>query len=178
MGRNKSVLKWIAAGAVTTLALIVLALFTLSTNLARPWINERVSEAIGRPFVIQGDLSLSWRRPDEPGQRSWVPWPRLTARDVLIANPDWAATGPTMATVGEVSFSLNPMALLRRQVVIPSLRFDEPNLVLERDASGKNNWTFRKKETLPRLGSRHTETGADKRNDSSGRRRKESRHPD
>lgn len=146
MGKKKGVLKWIAAGAATILALVVLALFTLSTNLARPWINKRVSETIGRPFVIQGDLSLSWIISDEPGQRVWVPWPRLTARDVSIANPEWASTGPTMATIGEVSFSLNPMALLRRQVVIPSLLFDEPNLLLERDASGRNNWTFRKEE--------------------------------
>jgi hypothetical protein len=143
--RAKSILKWSAAGIIAALAIFIVAVLVFGLNGAKPWINERVSKAIGRPFAIRGDLSLGWRNPDrtENERLSWLPWPHLAARDIVIGNPDWATTGPTMANVKEADFSLNPQALLSKNVVIPSLRFDEPNLNLERAADGRNNWTFR-----------------------------------
>jgi AsmA family protein len=131
-------------GLVAILAICLTILLTFDWNRAKPWLNSRISEASGRPFAINGDLSLSWNRSPEfeTGWRAWVPWPRLVAREITLGNPAWASTGPTMAQVKQLSFSINPLPLLAKKLVIPTLRLDEPNMNLERNGAGQNNWTF------------------------------------
>lgn len=137
--------------AVPAAALI--ALHYYDWNRARPWLNEKTSEAIGRPFAIRGNLSLSWEKQVVPERerswRDWIPWPHLVARDVHVGNPAamTAAGAPAdMASVSEFSFSLNPFALLHHEISIPVLRFESPAVLLQRDADGTNNWTFEKKD--------------------------------
>lgn len=143
-------------------ALTLVALLHFDWNRARPWLNERTSEAIGRPFAIEGDLTLSWEQADKTaggGWRDMVPWPHLTAREVRIGNPAPMTAPPAsagkrapadaasdMARVASLSFSLNPLALLKHTIAIPELRFDAPRVELERRADGSNNWTFKQKE--------------------------------
>ena len=133
--------------AVPAVALIVL--LNYDWNRARPWLSEKTSEAIGRPFSINGNLALTWERQIVPErERSWrdrLPWPHLVARDVHLGNP--AGCMPAeMASVGEFSFSLNPFALLSKEISIPVLRFASPTVLLQRGEDGKNNWTFEKKD--------------------------------
>lgn len=133
--------------AVPALALIVL--LNYDWNRARPWLSEKTSEAIGRPFSINGNLALTWEKQIVPErERSWrdrLPWPHLVARDVHLGNP--AGMQPAeMASVGEFSFSLNPFALLSKEISIPVLRFASPTVLLQRGEDGKNNWTFEKKD--------------------------------
>lgn len=139
--------------AVPAAALI--ALHYYDWNRARPWLNEKTSEAIGRPFAIRGNLALSWEKQIVPerdrGWRDWIPWPHLVARDVHIGNPAAmqaanADLPPDMGSVSEFSFSLNPFALLDKQISIPVLRFEAPSVLLRRTADGANNWTFDKKD--------------------------------
>lgn len=130
--------------ALPAIALVIL--LNYDWNQARPWLNARTSEAIGRPFVIAGDLRLSWERPSatirarDQTWRDFIPWPHLVASDVSVGNP--AEIGGTMAGVKQCSFSLNPLALLEHRINIPVLRFEAPTVELLRDAGGKNNWTF------------------------------------
>ena len=133
--------------AVPAVALIVL--LNYDWNRARPWLSEKTSEAIGRPFSINGKLALTWEKQIVPErERSWrdrLPWPHLVARDVHLGNP--AGMQPAeMASVGEFSFSLNPFALLSKEISIPVLRFASPTVLLQRGEDGKNNWTFEKKD--------------------------------
>ena len=133
--------------AVPAAALIVL--LNYDWNRARPWLNEKTSEAIGRPFAIRGNLALTWEKQIVPErERSWrdrLPWPHLVAKDVHVGNP--AKMEPAeMASVGEFSFSLNPFALLGKEISIPVLRFEAPTVLLQRGADGVNNWTFEKKD--------------------------------
>lgn len=119
-------------------------------NRARPWISQRVSEATGRPFAIQGDLVLQWDSPEaETGWRRWVPWPRLKAQDITLGNAEWGKTGPHLAEIKQLTFSLNPVHLLNRTIRIPTLELDGPVLSLERTADGKNNWTLASGNTAP-----------------------------
>lgn len=115
-------------------------------NRAKPWLNARVSDALGRPFAIEGDLSLTWARPDGAAQSGWrgyLPWPRLQAKNVRLGNPPAiGATAADAATVSQLAFSLNPLALLNKKIVIPQLRFDVPQIHLLRDKDGQDNWTF------------------------------------
>ena len=43
-------------------AAAAIALLNMDWNRAKPWLNARASEALGRPFAIAGDLSLTWHR--------------------------------------------------------------------------------------------------------------------
>jgi uncharacterized protein involved in outer membrane biogenesis len=138
----------VLAGIATLLALALLLLANLDWNRAKPWLSEKVSAATERSFSIDGDLSLRWQRPaQEHGWRRWVPWPHLRARDVMLGNPAWATSGPVMARVQQIDFTLNPLALLRKTIRVESLILTEPRLTLEQDSKGRNNWTFPAKES-------------------------------
>ncbi|SFC28876.1 AsmA family protein [Collimonas sp. OK412] len=138
-------LLWSIAALIALIALCVALLLTFDWNRAKPWLNQRVSEATGRNFAIRGDLVLTWQKSqaDLDSWRRWVPWPRLSAKDIVLDNPDWAKTGPHMAEIGQLTFSLSPLPLLAHRIVIPSLELDTPSIALERKPDGDNNWTFK-----------------------------------
>ncbi len=123
----------------------LVVLLNFNWNLARPWLNARISEALGRPFVITGDLSLSWEKQAliDQGRFSRIPWPHLAAQNIYIGNPPAQIGNTTLAGIKQIDFSLNPYALLRKEIEIPVLSFDSPVINLQRNADGTNNWTFR-----------------------------------
>lgn len=145
--RRGKIILAIVALLIAIPAIALAILLTYDWNKARPWLNDKTSEAIGRPFVIAGDLRLSWEKPAhamserDKTWRDFIPWPHLVANDVTVGNP--APMSGNMAGVKQFSFSLNPLALLERRINIPVLRFEAPTVELLRDAKGKNNWTFR-----------------------------------
>jgi hypothetical protein len=135
-----------AAGVAALLALALVLLTAFDWNRAKPWIGDKVSTATQRSFAINGDLSLAWKRPpQEQGWRRWIPWPHLRATDVTFGNPAWATTGPTMARIQQVDFTVNLLRLLQKNISISSLVLTEPRLNLEQDRKGGNNWTFPQK---------------------------------
>src|ERR1019366_1877584 len=153
----------VAAGLIGVPAVALVVLLNLDGNRVKPWLNARTSEALGRPFVIAGDLSLTWEKqaagPAEldEGWRGMIPWPHLVAQDIHIGNPSARtvpASGDTssgavvplpadMASIKQFACSLNPFALLEKKISIPVLHFDSPVVSLLRGADGKNNWTFK-----------------------------------
>jgi uncharacterized protein involved in outer membrane biogenesis len=140
---------WGALGFIALLVLVLILLTTFNWNRAKPWFDQRITEATGRPFAINGDLTLGWQRPaqEQTGWRRWVPWPHLRGRDVTLANPEWVSTGPLMARIQQVDFNVNLPLLLQKIISIHSLILTEPQLVLEQDKDGRNNWTFKKSES-------------------------------
>lgn len=148
MTRTKKVLIGLGGTLVVLVAALVLVVALFDWNQLKPTINERVSAAIGRPFAINGELTVQWQRPaDEAGWRSWVPWPRIAMEDVAIGNPDWAE-GPHMATLQRAEFSLSPLPLLARRVMIRQIQLTGPAASLQRLKDGRANWVF----TLPESG--------------------------
>ncbi|MEN3363085.1 MAG: AsmA family protein [Burkholderiales bacterium] len=137
------------AGIVAGLVLALALLSAFDWNHVKPWLNQRVSEATGRPFAINGDLSFGWQAPALPysGWRRWVPWPHLRAKDITLANPEWATTGPTMARVQQIDFSINLLPLIQKVISVTSLILTEPEIALELSKDGENNWTFKKKDS-------------------------------
>jgi uncharacterized protein involved in outer membrane biogenesis len=129
----------IAVGSVVVAVpvIAVIALASIDWNRARPWLNERISAAIERPFEIRGDVALAWRP-----QGSILPMPHLVAKDVHIGNPRAMQAPSEMVSVSQFAFAVELLPLLRQRIAIPELRFDSPKLLLQRDADGKNNWTF------------------------------------
>lgn len=138
---------WAGLSLCCVIAVAVILLLNFDWNRAKPWIEERVSEAVGREFSILGELSLSWHAAEYEGKdgkgdsSSWIPWPHLIAHRVRLGNPDWAAE-PHMAEMARLAFSVKPLALLSRRIVIPLLSVDTPTLTLERLQDGRNNWKF------------------------------------
>jgi uncharacterized protein involved in outer membrane biogenesis len=124
------------------LAAAIVILLSFDVNRLKPYINEKVSAALGRRFLIRGDLQLTWRRmPGTPGPGGWVPWPQLLASDLVIGNPAWARV-PQFASLKRVSFALSPWALLRHRIEVPAITLAGPGLDIERLADGRNNWSF------------------------------------
>ncbi|OXI77844.1 AsmA family protein [Burkholderia sp. AU33423] len=137
---------WLVVSVALALAALVIVIVTFDWNRARPWIDDKVSDAIGRQFAINGDLHVGWRRPaSEHGWRAWVPWPRFVARNVTIANPDWART-QYFVTLDAISFEVEALPLIARRIVIPAIDLVNPSVDLERLKDGRVNWTFKFKQ--------------------------------
>ncbi len=152
---RKAIILVVAAFFIAVPAIALLVVLTLDWNRAKPWLNARTSEALGRPFAIVGDLALTWDLPlpgsagVDPAWRGMIPWPHLVAQDIHISNPGamTVAGQEEMAHIGQAAFSLNPWALLAQRIEIPLLRFDLPVVTLQRNADGQNNWTFSNEDT-------------------------------
>lgn len=146
MTRGRKALAWIIGACLALAVILVVIIALFDWNRLRPMIDARVSQAIGRPFAINGDLDVAWRRErDAHGLRAWLPWPQVTAHDISIANPAWASQ-PRFAHLDALRFSLSPLDLLAFRVKIPTLQLVQPDVALERDAHGRATWDF----TLPR----------------------------
>lgn len=135
-------LAWIVVVVLALCAAMAVIVATFDWNRARPWVDDKVSQAIGRPFAINGDLRVGWQHPaGEHGWRAWVPWPRFTANDVTIGNPSWARS-PTFAKLDRISFDVEVLPLLTHVISIPSIDLVSPTVDLERLKDGRENWTF------------------------------------
>src|SRR5690348_13065102 len=142
MGTVRKTLIWLVGIVLALNVAAILFVTFFDWNRARPWVDGKVSAAIGRPFAINGDLSVHWaRNPDAGGISAWVPWPRFIARNVSVANPAWAKA-KQFATLEQIQFSLAPLALLGHTLDISTLKLTRPDVDLERDASGRANWNF------------------------------------
>ncbi|WP_350447121.1 AsmA family protein [Pseudomonas solani] len=149
MTRGRRILAWTTASLVLLLAALVVFVATFDWNRIKPTLNARVSETLGRPFAINGDLSVKWQRePEEEGLRAWVPWPHVKAEDLTLGNPEWAKE-QQFVTLARVEASLSPLPLLWKTVTIPRIDLTEPRADLKRRADGSNNWTFDKLASTP-----------------------------
>ena len=140
----------ILAGLLGLLIILSIAIFLFVKNFdwdrARPWIDEKVSAATGRSFVIDGHLTVQWKRPEgESGLRGLIPWPTFTAQNVRIGNPEWAKR-PQFASADVLSFDLELLPLLAHKIIVPHIGLTNPVVDIERTFDGKNTWTFKRKE--------------------------------
>ncbi|WP_349972489.1 AsmA family protein [Pseudomonas caspiana] len=142
MTRSRKIFAWTGAILLLVLAVLVVVIATFDWNRIKPTLNEKVSEALHRPFAINGNLAVIWgREPEEGGWRAWVPWPHFVAEDLSLGNPEWSKT-PQMVTLKRVEFRLSPLPLIVQHVVIPRIDLTGPDAKLERLADGRANWVF------------------------------------
>lgn len=147
MRRGRKILAWVLGILVLLIVAIVLFIAFFDWNRLKPTINEKVSEAIGRPFAINGDLSAQWsREPGEGGLAGLIPWPHFTARDITVANPEWAKD-KHFATLDSIQFRLSPFPLIAHRIVVPEIRLGQPHVALQRQKNGDNTWTFKLPES-------------------------------
>ncbi|MEQ6602645.1 AsmA family protein, partial [Pseudomonas aeruginosa] len=146
MTRGRKILTWSLASLVLLLAALVVFIATFDWNLIKPTLNEKVSAALNRPFAINGNLAVAWRREEgEEGWRAWIPWPRFSAEDITLGNPEWTA-GKTkaseFASLERIEFRLAPLPLLWQTIRIPQIKLTQPRADLLRLADGRANWDF------------------------------------
>ncbi|MET3052933.1 AsmA family protein [Pseudomonas alkylphenolica] len=142
MTRPARILIWTLSSLLLVLTLLVIAIATFDWNRVKPTLNAKVSEALHRPFAINGNLDVRWQRePEQGGWRAWLPWPHFIAEDLTLGNPDWLKE-PQMVSLKRVEFRLAPLPLLFQQVVIPRIDLNQPTAKLKRLADGRANWTF------------------------------------
>jgi uncharacterized protein involved in outer membrane biogenesis len=141
--RIGKIIAWLLAAIVLLIIALTIFILTFDWNRARPYVNDKVTQAIGRPFAINGDLKVGWRHPvGETGWRGWVPWPRFSAANITVGNPDWTKQ-PNFATLDEIDFQVKVLPLLAHDIVIPAINLVNPSVDLERLLDGRNNWTFK-----------------------------------
>ena len=130
---------------VLLLVAVVIFILTFDWNRARPYINNKVTESIGREFAIKGDLKVrfKWMEPNETGWRHYVPRPHINAADVHIANPEWTRTGPELVSVGSVAAGIHLLPLLHKEARITDLAVEKLAVAAERRTDGTNTWTFK-----------------------------------
>ncbi|WNC88232.1 AsmA family protein [Paraburkholderia sp. FT54] len=141
--RIGKIIAWLLAIVAILIVALTIFILTFDWNRARPYINDKVTQAIGRPFAINGDLKVGWRHPvGETGWRGWVPWPRFSAANITVGNPDWTRQ-PQFATLDEIDFQVKVLPLITHDIVIPTINLVNPSVDLERLLDGRNNWTFK-----------------------------------
>ncbi|WP_416422187.1 AsmA family protein [Pseudomonas sp. App30] len=142
MTRPRKILAWTVGTLVLLIVVLVVVIATFDWNRVKPTLNAKVSEALHRPFAINGNLAVHWgREPDEGGWRAWVPWPHFEAEDLTLGNPEWSKE-PQMVGLKRVAFRLSPLPLLAERIVIPRIDLTQPDANLQRLADGRANWTF------------------------------------
>ena len=142
MSRTRKILSWVFGIFLLLVVVIVVLIATFDWNRLKPTINQKVSAELNRPFAIRGDLGVAWvRNREEPGWRSWVPWPQVHADDVMLGNPP-SIPDVTMAHLQRVEATIAPLALLHQQIYLPWIKMQKPDARLVQTADKKNNWTF------------------------------------
>ena len=145
MKHGRKVFGWIAGIFLALIIVLVTVVAFFDWNRLKPVIDDKMSQAIGRPFAIQGDLSATWQRDQTAhGWRALIPGPEFTARNIRVGNPAWAAKAQ-FAQLDALRFRLSVLPLLVHRIDVPSLQLVHPTIDLERDQQGRATWDF----TLP-----------------------------
>lgn len=163
MSRASRIIGWTLGALISLLVLLVLVIALMDWNWLKPTINERVSQALSRPFEIQGNLDLGWQR------EGWRFYPRISAEDVVLGDPpalneargiEAGQDDTTTAQIGFIAASLRPGALLHKRIALHDLVMREGSAHLRRRSDDQNNWQFSKDN--------ESSTASDQKEESSG----------
>lgn len=108
---------------------LLIYLYFLDWNTMRGPVGRYVSHRLGREVRIEGNLKVHLF--------SWTPG--LSAEHVTIANPPWVQQ-KLAADIGRFATSVRLMPLLRGRTILPNVEFDDADMLLIRDVSGRTNW--------------------------------------
>jgi uncharacterized protein involved in outer membrane biogenesis len=127
---------WRTLKALAVLALVAVVaaavwLSQLDLNAYRGRIEAAAEEATGRALSIEGDASLAWGRPIA-----------IAVEDVALANAAWGGR-PEMARLARIEADVRLWPLLEGRIELADLTISGLDLLLETDAGGRGNWTFK-----------------------------------
>jgi AsmA protein len=128
----KKAIKWtsIVLGVLVVLviaALLIVPMF-VDINTYKPEIEKKVSEAIGRPFTIGGDIKLSL-----------FPWAGVAMSDLRLGNPP-GFREKNFVLVKSFDVQVKLLPLISKDIQVKRFVLDGPRVVLEKDKHGRGNW--------------------------------------
>jgi len=121
------------AGFAAITALVAAAPFLLPAGLYKARIEQSVTHATGRAFIISGPLHFAL-----------FPSLGFRADNVTLANLPGGRL-PSLATADEVRFGVQLLPLFSGRLEITRITLDRPTLNLEVDAQGQANWILLRK---------------------------------
>lgn len=123
-----------AAGLLGVLLLGAAGLFwylnTLDFNTYKPLIQDAVLKASGRALLIDGEMRLSVSL-----------HPSLRVEGVHLANPPGFGRANTM-DVARMDVEIRLLPLLSGELLIENIELIDPDILLERLADGRDNWSL------------------------------------
>ncbi|MGF1546871.1 MAG: AsmA family protein [Thiotrichales bacterium] len=126
------IVKWVAVAAsvvfVALVASLGFSLVTLDLDPFKPQLSAHVRAATGRELTVAGPVT--W---------NLLPQPGLRVEGLSLGNPPGFAAAP-FADLAAARFDLAWLPLLRREVAIRRLTFDDATIHLQRNADGQDNW--------------------------------------
>jgi len=140
----KKVIKWfmVAVGflAVVVIAILLLLPVFMDVQKYKPYIERRVSAAVGRPFTMGDELKASL-----------FPWAGVYLSDLHLGNPPgFDESDFVSAKSFEIRVKLIPLLLSKfKDIQIDQIVLDEPRIVLVKQKDGKTSWERAEKEKKP-----------------------------
>jgi len=128
----KNGIKWalIVGGALIVLvvaALLVIPMF-VDIQKYKPEIENTVSEATGRPFTIDGELSLYL-----------FPWAGLSFSDLHLGNPP-GFEEKDFLSIKSFEARVKLLPLLSKDIQVKRFIIEDPRIALEKNKAGRGNW--------------------------------------
>jgi AsmA protein len=124
--------KWTAIIGGGILLLLIATVFVMTSvidpNRYRGRVEAIVADIAGQPFVIEGNLEITW-----------FPWLGVRMGAAHFASRE-GASAPRIAEWQSMAVAAKVLPLLRGQVVVDRLRLQSPHIRLRRDAQGHGNW--------------------------------------
>jgi len=122
------VLKWFGIVLAGLAAVVVVLVLIWDWNWFKGQVAKAGSDATGREFAIDGDISVDLGRISS-----------VHLKGVRLSNAAWAKD-PDMVNIAAVDFDIDLLELLRGRVVLPILHLTKPQIRLERGKDGNGNW--------------------------------------
>ncbi|MHB1678508.1 MAG: AsmA family protein [Sulfuriferula sp.] len=145
-------LKRLGYGLGTLALLIIIFIFFFDWNWLRHPIERMVAKKTGRALIIKGNLNVKLGWP-----LTWV-----QVADITFANPAWAGQ-PQMLTVKRIDSSISMARLFKREIWLPTVRLEQPQVFLEIAPDGRKNWLLDRNQkdnkSSPKIGNLIMDSG-------------------
>jgi AsmA family protein len=117
-------------GLALVAAMVIVTIAVWDWDWFKPLAERQASAALGRPITI-GHLHVGLAR-----------HPLIEIDQLTIGNPPNWSPDSHFATIDRLRVRIDALALLHRQIRLPEIGIDRPQLDLRTDPAGKPNWNF------------------------------------
>ena len=128
----KKVIKWTSIGVGILVLLVIAALLIVpmfvDIQKYKPEIEKRVSDAVGRPFTIGGELKLSL-----------FPWAGIAFTDLHLGNPA-GFEEKDFVSVNSFDVKVKLIPLLSKDIQVERFVLTGPRIALIKSKAGRGNW--------------------------------------
>ena len=121
--------KWSGITLLAFLVAVIVTLYFLDWNQMRGPISRYLSERAGREVRIDGNLAV----------KLFTLQPVIDVGGLYIGNPSWVGQKQA-AKVNHARVELRLLPLIFGNLILPLVKFDQPEVLVVRDASGRTNW--------------------------------------